>query len=110
MESRFTGQNGTGGLLNIFSNILTNKGTIKTEGLSGGVANVNGGCGGGSSGGGSLNIFYKNSYSNKGKISANGGMPAYGKFQLGGAGGDGSVTVGNISTGTFVKQEIQGNP
>ena len=53
---------------------------------------------GGSSGGGSINIFYKDILSNNGNILANGGgddnMPK---------GGDGSVTIGNISSGTFTK-------
>lgn len=103
-RSQYKGKNGTGGLLTIFSNLI-NKGIIKTEGASGGVANVNGGCGGGSSGGGSLNIFYKNVYDNEGEISTNGGIAAYGKFQNGGAGGNGSITIGSIATGTFVKDE-----
>lgn len=43
-----------------------------------------------------------------------GGKGGYGQSYrastgLGGIGGNGTVTVGNISTGTFVKQEIQEN-
>ena len=57
--------------------------------------------GGGGSGGGSINIFYKTSITN-GTIIASGGTRGSGKV-VGGSGGAGCVTIGNISTGTFVK-------
>lgn len=54
-------------------------------------------------GGGSVNIFYNNQYENTGTITANGGSAIAGEGgNAGGAGGRGSVSVGNISTGTYV--------
>ena len=72
----------------------------KAEGYGGGYYP-----GGGCSGGGSINIFYSDSYtkSDTAKITTNGGVETSGI--RGGAGGTGSVTIGNISTGTFVKDE-----
>lgn len=71
---------------------------------------MDGTTGGGGSGGGSINIFYNNNIRNTGTIQCNGGKGAiryngpngYGWGQNGGAG---SITIGNISTGTFVKDE-----
>lgn len=68
--------------------------------------------GGGGSGAGSINIFHKENIENE-KIVANAGQgggaspgdahhwPGY----PGGSGGTGCITIGNISTGTFVKDE-----
>lgn len=60
---------------------------------------------GGGSGGGSINIFYKGSIQ-KGSLSVYGGSggSCY-RGRHGGSGGAGSITIGNISTGTFVKDE-----
>ena len=89
-----SGKNGTGGLLIIYANEYKNSGTISANGV-----NTNGGiCPGGSSGGGSINIFYNNKTSN-GTVKADGGA----KTGNGGKGGNGAITIGNISTGSFIK-------
>lgn len=96
------GENGTGGLLVIFANNIANNGQIDSNGSKG--ANYDGYNygGGGSSGGGSINIFLKGTLSQKGTIEANGGESCV----QGSTGGNGSITIGNISTGTFVKDEV----
>lgn len=48
-------------------------------------------------GAGSINIFYRGSYQNTGSITATGV-----RRNAGGAGGNGSITVGSIATGSFV--------
>ena len=93
------GNNGTGGLLIIYSENVINKYTIASNGSNGGYAET----GGGSSGGGSINIFYKDKISLLKEIAIGG--YATGKTRVGGAGGNGTVTIGNIGTGTFVKDE-----
>lgn len=91
------GTNGTGGLLIISADIINNNGEILSNGTS---ASSAGYCGG-SSGGGSINLFYKTDYLNQGTITATGGSNG-----RGGKGGDGCITIGNISSGTFVSDEI----
>ncbi len=61
---------------------------------------------GGGSGGGSINLFYKSNIT-RGSINSNGGTYGTGESarRNGGYGGAGSITIGNISTGTFVKDE-----
>lgn len=63
--------------------------------------------GGGGSGAGSINVFYKGSIEKERNIIASGGAGGstrnYG--YSGGNGGNGSITIGNISTGTFIKDE-----
>ena len=104
---------GTGGLLMIYSLSLDNKGTISSNGISSSTAtSFNKGnpywyydqiCLGGASGGGSINIFYS-SLLNKGTITANGGtIITGGKFIPGGAGGNGTVSIGDISSGTYTE-------
>lgn len=88
------GSTGTGGLLIVTSKSLINNGTISSNGALGGNIDQ---ASGGSSGGGSINVFYIDEYENNGSIAATGP-----KMRTGGKGGDGSVTVGSISTGTFV--------
>ncbi len=98
------GATGTGGLLTIIANSIKNNGTITSNGSNGGSAKS---AGGGASGGGSINIFYKSNIT-RGYINVNGGSGGPGgisgniKFN-GGNGGTGCITIGNISTGTFVK-------
>lgn len=92
----YKGKDGTGGLLIVMSNNCYNSGRIYSQGSPGGT----GGRVGGSSGGGTINIFYKKEYSSYGEFNANGGR--YGNI---GAGGNGSVTIGSIATGTFAKDE-----
>ncbi len=94
------GSNGTGGLLIIYGNEIDNKGTICSEGVR---ANSNWASSGGSSGGGSVNIFYNTKWLNEGNVNANGGLGSESGY--GGPGGNGTVTIGNISTGTFIKDE-----
>ncbi len=50
-------------------------------------------------GGGSVNIFYNELIKNN-SVTVTGGTGA----NYGGSGGDGTVTVGNISSGTFVQE------
>lgn len=57
--------------------------------------------GGGSSGGGSINIFYRTTYKNEGEINTDGGN-ANGTKYTGGAGGTGSISIGQIVNGTYV--------
>lgn len=90
-----SGANGTGGLLIISANKIINTGVIAATGVSGGYGS---GASGGSSGGGSINIFVKEDYSSTGTVSANDTVAQ----SYGGRGGAGSVTIGSISTGTFV--------
>lgn len=96
----YNGQNGTGGLLIIYANIINNgsNSEILSQGSSGG----NGMVGGGASGGGSINIFVKKEYNNQPKnINANGGS-ATGTITLSGKGGNGSVSVGSVETENYV--------
>lgn len=86
-------------MLIIYSNIIDNYGEIISNGTT---TRGNGYSSGGSTGGGSVNIFYKDNYQNNGSILAKKGDGAYGG---GGSGGDGTVTIGNISTGIFIKNE-----
>ena len=51
---------------------------------------------GGGSGGGSINVFYSNSYTNSGTISASGDTSRTP------VGATGSISVGQISDGTYV--------
>ena len=57
---------------------------------------------GGSSGGGSINIFYKNNITCTGPIEAKGGKIKGSADELiGGNGGNGTISIGNISSGTY---------
>ncbi len=94
----YTGENGTGGLLMIYSNSLINNGTIEANGCKGGIGVSNDTqAAGGSSGAGSINVFYNETYKNNGKVEAT--SPAQ---TNGGAGGEGSISIGNISTDDYV--------
>lgn len=97
-----SGSSGTGGLLIIYSDTLKNNATISANGTAGGNGFR---AGGGGSGGGSINIFFKTECI-KGTIVANGGTRGVGtrgsECAHGGYGGTGTVSVGNISTGTYV--------
>ena len=98
------GQTGTGGLLIICANTIKNNAVISSNGSSTIYGYESSG---GGSGGGSINIFYKSSML-KGVISVTGGAGGQSKNSNergGGAGGTGCTTIGNISTGTFVKDE-----
>lgn len=85
------GEDGTGGLLIIFSNRLINNGRIESNGSNGGHVNgQSGGCGGGGSGGGSVNIFYHSTIDGIENCFSNGGN---GGAIRGGDGGNGSITI-----------------
>ena len=100
-NSTFAGENGTGGLLIIYGENINNNNIIKSNGSNGGKATSNDNiASGGSSGAGSINIFYKDTIKGKENILVRGG-----KMNNGGAGGDGTVTIGKILNGTFVKDE-----
>lgn len=103
--------NGTGGLLIIYAKSISNNGTIEAKGVdsnkpevyssSQGIWTNSLTVPGGASGGGSINVFYKEqSNITVEACSTKGGE---GKGYYSGSGGDGSITIGNISTGTFVK-------
>lgn len=100
------GLDGTGGLLIIYASTFENNSTISSNGSAGGSGYRTGG---GGSGGGSINIFYQ-TIEKIGNITANGGTGGAGtrgssECAPGGAGGAGSVTIGSIATGSFVKAE-----
>jgi len=79
-------ENGTGGLLMIYTNDLYNNGEITANGMNGGSGRAPGG----SSGGGSINIF-ANLIKERGSVTANGGT-------VGGLGGNGSVTINELGS------------
>ena len=105
------GGNGTGGLLIIYSNSYENTGTIAASGTQGGTATD---ANGGSSGGGSINIFTNqatnvtqlgtnvdNLYNSiKGITDASGGEQV-GTAHIGGAGGNGTINIGEVRNGTY---------
>lgn len=99
------GDNGTGGLMMLYADTINNNGSIVSNGSNGGYGFFHSGSG---SGGGSINIFYKSNIE-RGIITANGGVAgpidSRGGHCQGGSGGNGSITIGNISTGTFVEDE-----
>jgi len=92
------GANGTGGLLIIFSDNIINNSIIESNGTD--VRTSSWGAVGGASGAGSINIFTKQ-FKNNGSILAEGGKS---NNTTAGNGGNGSVTIGNISTGSFIKE------
>lgn len=96
----FKPENGTGGLLIIYSEDIINNSYIISNGSKGAyiLPSGNGIGEGGSSGAGSINLFYLNNLK-KGNISAKSIISG-----LGGAGGDGSIIIGNITSGTFEKE------
>ena len=95
-NSNYKGNDGTGGLLIIFGSSIINNGLISANGTD----SVNCVPAGGASGAGSINIFYRGNYSSTGQINAFGGN--YNNSYTGGVGGNGSITIGSIATGTFV--------
>jgi len=95
------GQNGTGGLLVIYSNIFVNNSTIEANGSNAGDKRQYSSSGGGS-GAGSINIF-ANTITSNGTLTANGGTgPGPSATFTGGTGGTGTINVGTISTGSYV--------
>ena len=115
-----SGSSAPGGLLTIYAKNIINLGTVTADGGTGGSGNYRaawtsnsgtyyparyaGGAGGGS-GGGSVNIFYENIENYK-TITAKGGSGGTSKNQNnatrnGGAGGNGSVCLGSVSSGDY---------
>lgn len=93
---------GTGGLLVIRANLIKNNSNIFSKGSASAGASLTGG----GSGGGSINIFYKSKFENIGTIDANGvPCPVGYSSRRGGAGGNGTITIGSISTGDFVSDK-----
>ena len=95
LSSGVKGDDGTGGLLIIYARELKNNSgaSITADGSNGGNTSSNAlSASGGSSGGGSINIYYKNTYSNSGTLQANGG-PRLGHkdHKKSGAGGAGCI-------------------
>lgn len=99
------GENGTGGLMIVYADSLMNNGKIESNGSKSGTVNyTDHSTTGGSSGGGSINLFYKTSASlNRNQIVANGGESVAGNYLAcsGGAGGNGSISIGNVSSGSY---------
>lgn len=91
------GNNGTGGLLIIWTSIFENNGLISSTGTD--SVTVPGTVAGGASGGGSINIFYEK-LQNRGEFNVSGGK----SVSSGGAGGAGTVTMGRIENGTVIKE------
>ena len=100
-DSKTNGANGSGGLLVIYGykviNNTTNSKITANGAAAGVVTHSSRKYSGGSSGGGSINIFYRSEYTTPTTLTASGGVRANG-----GSGGNGTVTVGSIATGTFV--------
>lgn len=94
-------------MLIIKTNTIINNATINSNGSNGGYGRIDGG---GGSGGGSINLFYNDTII-KGTITVNcgyGGTTSGENLvykRVGGNGGAGCITIGNISTGTFAKDE-----
>lgn len=88
----------------MYANNFNNTGTISANGMQGGKADSY--AGGGGSGGGSINIFYRTIYE-KGTVTAAGGTGGIGASSSlgynGGAGGNGTISIGSIATGTYVE-------
>lgn len=89
INTAYSGQNGTGGLLILYADTLYNSGDISSDGSKGGSGNA----GGGSSGGGSINIFAKVVAEN-GIQTSTGGVSVAG----GGKGGNGAITVNELGS------------
>lgn len=97
----YAGENGTGGLIILYSNKIINSesGIIESNGSKGGKASSSDNiASGGGSGAGSINIFYIKSIEKNGTISCEGQY-----INNGGAGGSGTVTIGMIENGNFTR-------
>ncbi len=93
----YKGDNGTGGLLILYAKKLFNEGQITAKGSNGGKQRMGDhDASGGSSGGGSINIFANDIVDNS-QITAKGGVSSgNSSFPIGGAGGEGSVTINKL--------------
>lgn len=112
-NTEYNGENGTGGLLIIYTQKLDNRGKIEANGCNGGKGkDIDHSTSGGSSGGGSINIFYKKC-DEIGKIEAIGGEKIENSTRYdnsitySGEGGKGSITIGYISEGSFIEEKYE---
>ena len=87
-------ENGTGGLLMLYTNDLYNNGEISANGMNAGTGRA----AGGSSGGGSINIF-ANIIKERGNVTANGGT-------VGGLGGNGFVTINELGSSLNYEEKV----
>lgn len=107
------GENGTGGLLIIYANEIINNGIIESNGSKGKIysdqSQSQQGIGGGSSGAGSINIFYKNRIVQNRIIRANGGEAASDSYvgNKGARGGNGSIFIGSVLSGSYIGTNIE---
>ena len=93
---QYKGNDGTGGLLILFASKYNNQGKIEANGVdSTNSHDVEGGA----SGGGSINIFYYQLINNTSCL-AEGGKTS----NHGGEGGNGSVAMGTIESGSYVEK------
>lgn len=124
-NASYSGNNGTGGLLTIYTDSFVNNGTITADGVAGRGCPSRTCATGGASGGGSINIFSNDKIIIKdlnesetevynrilGNTTANGGAGGTGWRNTSGsntasvksgAGGKGTVSIGKITNGTYI--------
>ncbi len=97
-------------MLTIYADSIVNEGTIESSGSTPPISKLHSNLytPGGASGGGSINIFYSKKIETKEttdeayKVTGGDRITYYG---TNGAGGKGTITIGNISSGIFVKDE-----
>lgn len=94
------GNDGTGGLLLIYSNEIVNNSLISADGIKSSTPDQGHFPAGGASGGGSVNIFTEY-LSGSGEVTAKGGESA----QCSGKGGEGSVTIVKIGSALSYPEE-----
>ena len=94
------GNDGTGGLLILYSRELENNSIISADGIKSSVPDAGHFPAGGASGGGSVNIFTEY-MSGNGELSAKGGASA----QYSGKGGEGTVTVAKVGSALSYPEE-----
>ena len=98
------GSNGTGGLLIIYSNEYENNGIVSAHGYKGGSNKTYLYGSGGSSGGGSINVFCNNLIF-EGSNDVLGGESVPTRSRQGGAGGTGTINIGEIHYGEYYNLE-----
>ena len=96
-NSVLNGGTGTGGLLILYANRIINNKEITANG----VAIPMSAPAGGPSGGGTINIFYKASFINNDIIQSIGGKNPAASQNEERYGGNGTVSIGSISSGTY---------
>ena len=83
-------------MLVIFANKIKNEENILSNGIGAAYTEETAG----SSGAGSINVFYIDEYTNTGTIETK-GFATKGYLQTGGAGGTGSISVGQLLNGIY---------